>query len=69
MIASVSRTLDNFFVKICVIVKRVITNIKKISNEKDCDTENNTKNQKDIPNVTTNDLNLGEENSNLNWIN
>ena len=47
MIASVSRTLDNFFVKTCVIVKRVITNIKKISNEKDCDTENNTKNQKD----------------------
>ena len=67
--AKISRTFDNFFVKICVIVKKVITKIPKISNEKDPDTENNTKNQNDIPNVTANDLNLGEESSNLNRVN
>jgi hypothetical protein len=47
----------------------LITHITNISIEKDCDTENKINNQKEIPNVTANDLNLGEESSNLNWIN
>lgn len=69
MMASMSRALDNFFVKTCVMVKMLITHITNISIEKDCDTENKINNQKEIPNVTANDLNLGEESSNLNWIN
>lgn len=68
-IAKASRILDNFLTKICVITKVVITKIPKISNENNPVADDNTKNQKDSPRVTANDLNLCEENSNLDRIN
>ena len=68
-IAKASRILDSFLAKICVITKVVITKIPKVFNENNPIADDNIKNQKDNPRVTANDLNLGEENSNLDRIN
>ena len=68
-IAKISRILDNFIAKICVTIKVIVTKIPKSSNENNPIADDNTKNQKDSPRVTTKDLNLGEENSNLDRIN
>jgi hypothetical protein len=67
--ANKSKPLDNFTEKICVRIKTAETKIRKTSREKILDTLVITKNQKENPNVTAKDLNLGEDNSILNRIN
>ena len=68
-IANASKTLDNFMAKICVKINVTMIKIPKASNENNPAADDNTKNQKDNPAVTAKDLNLGDENSNLYWIN
>ena len=68
IIAKMSNAFESFNAKICVVV---IVNIKKIisaSIENKPVAEVIIKNQKVNPAVTANDLNLGEDNSILNWI-
>ena len=64
-----SNAFESFNAKICVIV---IINIRKITNasiENKPVAEVIIKNQKENPAVTASALNLGEDNSILNWIN
>ena len=69
MIANTSKAFDNFFEKICVIIKTEIKNAKNICIVNALNAEVIIKNQNENPKVTARDLNLGEENSILNWIN
>jgi len=69
IIAKMSNAFESFNAKICVIV---ITNTRKITSasiENKPEAEVIIKNQKENPAVTASALNLGEDNSILNWIN
>ena len=69
IIAKMSNTFESFNAKICVIV---ITNTRKITSasiENKPEAEVIIKNQKENPSATARALNLGEDNSILNWIN
>ena len=64
-----SNAFESFNAKICVMV---IINTRKITNasiENKPEAEVIIKNQKENPAVTASALNLGEDNSILNWIN
>ena len=69
MIAKTSNALESLIEKICVKTKTITTKTANASKEKTPITVDITKNQKENPAVTANDLNLGEESSILNWIN
>ena len=63
-----SNPFETFFANICVILKIIPTNIIKISIENIPIEYVAIKNQKDNPAVTAKDLNLGELDCILNWI-
>lgn len=61
--ANTSKPFANFLAKICVITTNDNTKIPNISNEKIPKVVVIITNQNVVPNVTANDLNLGEDNS------
>jgi len=67
-IAKTSKTLANFIAKICVIIMITPTNTANISKENIPNEDTIIKNQNDKPADTASPLNLGDDNSNLNWI-
>ena len=69
MIAKISNAIESLIEKICVKTKTNTTKTASASKEKTPIAVDIMKNQKENPAVTANDLNLGEENSILNWIN
>ena len=69
IIAKMSNAFESFNAKICVIDIVITTNIASASKENNPVADEITKNQKENPAVTAIDLNLGDDNSILNWIN
>ena len=67
-IAKTSKTLANFIAKICVIIMITPTNTANISKENIPNEDTIIKNQNDKPADTASPLNLGDDNSNLNYI-
>ena len=68
-IANKSKIRDSLNEKIWVIVINDTTKIAKSSTVKKFRDDEIIKNQKENPAVIANDLNLGEDNSILNWVN
>ena len=66
--AKASSTLDSLTEKICVMTMVTVTNITNASSENNLVAEDIMTNQREKPNVTARALNLGEDNSILNWI-
>ena len=69
MIAKISNALESLTEKICVKTRTITTKAANVSKEKTPIAVDIMKNQKENPAVTARALNLGEENSILNWIN
>ena len=69
IIAKISKPLDNFTANICVTAANIIMKIRNTSIENIPNADVIIKNQKEKPAVTASALNLGEDNSILNWIN
>jgi len=68
IIEKISRPLDIFLLKICVINNKTPTNDRKYSNENIPKLEVIIKNQKEKPAVIASDLNRGDDVFILNWI-
>ena len=68
IIANTSRTLDILDAKICVIIPMPAITKSIISIVNRSAALDIMKNQNDMPAVTANALNLGDDNSILNWI-
>ena len=69
IVAKISKPLDNFTANICVTAANIIMKIRNTSIENIPIADVIIKNQKEKPAVTASALNLGEDNSILNWIN
>jgi len=63
-----SKPFEIFFANICVTLRTIATNMIKISMENTSVDDVMIKNQNDNPAVTARDLNLGEDEFILNWI-
>jgi len=66
--AKMSKALESFNEKNCINGKTITRNITKISIEKSPKIDVIIKNQKENPPETANALNLGDDNSILDWI-